>query len=342
MTKSPDKVRFSVIGLNHPHIYSQVDTLLRAGGELVKFYASEQDLAQTFSSTYPQATAARSAQEVIEDESIQLITTAAIPNERAALAVNAMRHGKDVMADKPGCTTLAQLAELRKAHAETGRFYSVLYGDRLESPATLKAAELVKAGAIGRVVQTIGLGPHKINAKARPSWFFNHEQYGGILCDIGSHQVDQFLFFTNSTNAEVALSQVANYNNPQYPELEDFGDIVLRNDHASGYVRVDWFTPDSLNTFGDGRLTLLGTEGYIEVRKNCDLVGRAGTNHLFLVNHKKTEYMECAGGPQPYGTQLLNDVRNRTETAMSQAHCFMVLEVSLRAQAQAKRIGVGK
>lgn len=333
------KVRFAVIGLNHGHIYDQVDILLEAGAELAAFYAVEAELAARFAGTYPQAVQAASIRQILEDPAIQLVTSAAIPNERAPLGVVVMRSGKDYLSDKPGVTTLEQLAEVRRVQAETGRIYSVFYAERLGNPSTLRAGELVKAGAIGPVVQTIGVGPHKINLPTRPDWFFEREKYGGILADIASHQMDQFLFFTGARNPEVVLSQVANYQHPEYPELEDFGDVVLRGENCSGYVRVDWFTPTGLPTFGDTRLTVIGTEGYIEVRKNLDLDGRPGANHLFLVDNKGIHYENCEGFATPFGRQLLEDVRNRTETAMTQEHCFRASELALQAQAKAIRLG---
>lgn len=333
------KLRFGVIGLNHNHIYGQCNLLLRAGAELVSFYAVEPDLTGPFAQTYPQARQAASAEEILTDESLQLIVSAAIPNERAPLGISAMQHGKDFMSDKPGFTSLDQLATARQVQAETGRIYSICFSERFENPATVKAVELVQAGAIGQVVQTIGLGPHRTNLASRPDWFFRRAQYGGILTDIASHQVDQFLTFTGSTQAEVVVAQVANYKHPQYPELEDFGDLVLRGNGGTGYIRVDWYTPDGLNTWGDGRLTILGTEGYIELRKYCDLAGRPGGNHLFLVDGSGVHYFDCAGVDLPYGRQLIGDILNRTEIAMTQAHCFLASELTLTAQAQAHRLG---
>jgi predicted dehydrogenase len=339
--KAP-RIRFSAIGLNHGHINGQVDAVVRGGGELVSFYAPEPDLAAAFARRYPKAKPARSQMEILEDRSIQLVLSASIPNERAPLGIEVMRHGKDFMVDKPGITTLEQLAEVRRVQAQTRRIYSILYSERLENAATVKAGELVKAGAIGGVIQTIGLGPHRMNPKDRPAWFFDRERYGGILCDIGSHQFDQFLFFTGSTKVEVIAAQVGNVHHPQYPGLEDFGDVMLRGNGGSGYIRVDWFTPDGLNTWGDGRLTVLGTDGYIEIRKNIDIAGKPGGSHLFLVDQKETRYFDCSKEPLPYGEQLVNDVLNRTETAMSQEHCFLATELALKAQQQAQRIDLKK
>jgi predicted dehydrogenase len=249
-----------------------------------------------------------------------------------------MKSGKDFMADKPGITTLAQLAEVRRVQAATKRIYSIMYSERFENRATVKAGELVAAGAIGRVVQTIGLGPHRMSPKTRPAWFFDRPRYGGILCDIASHQADQFLFFTGSTRAEVVASQVGNVHYPQYPGFEDFGDVTLRGNRGTGYIRVDWFTPDGLATWGDGRLTILGTDGFIEIRKNIDIGGRPGGNHLFLADQKETRYIDSRGVPLLYGEQLVSDVVNRTETAMSQAHCFLATELVLEAQKRAQRL----
>ena len=338
MEKQP-KIRFSAIGLNHGHIYGQVNLLLRAGAELISFFAKEPELAEAFSGMFPEARLAGSAQEILEDESIQLVVSAGIPDERGPLGVAVIQHGKDYMSDKPAFTTLDQLAEARRVQAETGQIFSVCYSERFENPASVRAGELIKAGAIGQVVQTIGMGPHRANLPTRPEWFFQRERYGGLLADIASHQMDQFLFYTGSTSAEVVSSQVANYKHPQYPGLEDFGEVMLRSDHATGYVRVDWYTPDGLETWGDGRLFILGTDGYIEARKYTDISGRGVGNHLFWVDHQETHYEDCTGIELPYGRQLLYDITNRTETAMSQAHCFLAAELALVAEARATRLG---
>ena len=338
--KSPAKIRFAVIGINHSHINSQTTAVVRGGGELVALYAREPDLAAAFVKRFPQAKLARSENEILEDKSIQLVVSAGIPDERAPLGVRVMQHGKDYMVDKPGITTLEQLAEVRKVQAQTRRIYSIMYSERLENRATVRAGDLVKNGAIGRVIQTIGMGPHKMTPQTRPAWFFERPRYGGILCDIGSHQGDQFLYFTGSTQADVVASQVGNVNNPKYPGLEDFGDTMVRGNGGTGYIRVDWFTPETFPVFGDGRLTILGTDGFIEIRKNIDIAGHSGGSHLFLVDKKETRYIDCASVELPYGDQLVNDVVNRTETAMPQAHCLLAMELMLKAQKQAQRVTV--
>jgi len=335
-----ETIRFSVIGLNHGHIFGMVDSLIEGGGVLVAVYSREPELLPGFTKRFPNVKIAKSEAEIIEDNSIQLVASAGIPVERAPLGIRVMKARKDYMADKPGILTLEQFAEVKKVQKETKRIYSIVYSERLGNRASVQAGELVQAGAIGKVVQTIGLGPHRMNPKSRPDWFFDPEKAGGILCDIGSHQCDQFLYYTGSKKAEVNFAQVGNFNFPDYPKYQDFGDMSVRSSHATGYIRIDWFTPDGLATWGDGRTFILGTEGYIEMRKYIDIAGREGGDHLFLVNKKETKYYNCSQVIMPYGAQLVSDVVNRTETAMTQDHCFLATELALTAQKMAFRLNV--
>jgi len=335
-------LRIAAIGLNHNHIFGQTRAMTDAGAELVSFHAEEDDLAALYAQAFPQAKRVTDKRAVLEDNSISLVVSSITPDLRAALAIEVMRHGKDVMVDKPGCITLDELAELRRVQHETGRIWSVCFSERFEQKATERAAELVAAGAIGTVVQTVGLGPHSLGLNPRPDWFFQRARYGGILADIAAHQCDQFLHFTGSTEAQVVASHIANHNNPGKPELEDFGELLLRGNGGTGFVRVDWYTPKGLPVWGDGRLTILGTQGYIELRKYIDIAGRPGGNHLFLVDQKGVQHIDCNNQVLPYGPRLAADVRDRTETAMRQAHCFLATELALTAEAKAVRIEVRK
>jgi predicted dehydrogenase len=330
-------IKIAAIGLTHNHIYGQVDCLLREGATLAGFWSGEEDVAKPFAEKYPQAKRASDRRELLEDPSIALILTSAIPAKRAEIAIAAMRAGKDVMTDKPGMTSLEQLSEIKRMQQETKRIFSVCYSEHFETRSTVRAGELVLAGAIGKVVNTVGLGPHALNNNKRAPYFFDRKQYGGILCDIGSHQVEQFLFFTGSSDAEIISASVANRTHPEYPGLQDVGDLHIKSPTATGYVRVDWYTPAGLGTWGDGRLTIVGSEGYIELRKYIDIGGRPGKDHLFLVDAKGTHYIDCSTVDMPYGRQLIADVLNRTETAMPQARCYKAMELALTAQQVAER-----
>jgi predicted dehydrogenase len=332
-------IRFAVIGLDHAHIFSMTAAVKRGGGELVSMFATDPRQLENFRKQFGAVKLASGEDEILNDKSIQLILSASIPDLRAPLAVRAMKAGKDVLVDKPGITTLAQLAAVRKAVKETKRKFAVMYSERLEVRAAVHAGDLVKQGAIGKVIQTINLGPHRMNIPSRPEWFFDKARYGGILTDIGSHQADQFLFYTNSTSAKVVASQTGNLLYPQYPKFEDFGDMLVTGNGGTGYIRVDWYTPDGLPTWGDGRLFILGTEGYIELRKYVDVTTDNGGGQVILVDGEGEHRINATGEVgYPFFGELILDVLHRTENAMTQEHAFTAVELALQAQHQAREL----
>jgi predicted dehydrogenase len=336
---APGEFAFAVIGLDHGHIYGQCNGLIEAGADLVAVYDPDPAKVAAFVKTYPQARVAHSEQEILQDARVKLVASAAVPCDRGPLGVRVMRHGKDYFTDKCPFTTLAQLAEARQVVAETGRKYAVYYSERLHNESAVFAGQLIHSGAIGRVLQVIGLGPHRINVPSRPAWFFELARYGGILCDIGSHQVEQFLYYSGATDGTVMHSKVANYAHPDYPELQDFGDAtIVGNNGATNYFRVDWFTPNGLSTWGDGRTIIMGTQGYIELRKYVD-VTRGGGDQVYLVDQQREQHFAVAGQVgYPFFGELIRDCLNRTELAMAQAHTFKAAELAKQAQAAAKMI----
>ncbi len=330
-------MKFAAIGIDHRHIFGMAANLMAEGAEFGGWWTEgEPEPLEGFVKRFPDVPRVDHWQALLDDPSIDLIVISCIPRDRAAHAIAAMAAGKDVMTDKPGCTTMAQLDAIMAMQAKTGRIWSVDFSERFEVPAVTRAAELVAQGAIGRVVQTVGLGPHRLNRATRPDWFFDRAAYGGILTDIASHQIDQFLFFTGAKDAQITLASVANIAHPDDPGLQDFGEIALSASEGRGYIRVDWFTPDALPTWGDGRLTILGTEGYIELRKYVDVGGRPGTDHLVLVNGDRCEMIDASDAGLPYFARIIADIRDRTETAMPQEHAFTVMRLALQAQAMAE------
>jgi predicted dehydrogenase len=337
-------IKFAVCGMSHDHIYGMVGAIQRGGGELVAAWGGEEDKLAAFAKRFPGVRIVKTQEEILNYPTVQLVLSSQIASERAPIGIRAMKNGKDYLSDKPGITTLEQLAEVRKTIAETKRIYGIMYSERLEVRAAVYAGELIQQGAIGKVIQTINIAPHQIfqhggvagGGSGRPDWFWNPDQYGGILCDIGSHQVDQFLYYTGSTQADVVESQIANVRHPDHPKFQDFGDMVLRGNRGFGYVRLDWFTPDGLGTWGDGRLFILGTDGYIEVRKYTDVAVKHQGNNLFLVDAKQARYIDCSNMPLPFGPQFVSDIVNRTHTAQDQAECLLAAELVINAQRNAR------
>jgi predicted dehydrogenase len=333
---------FAAIALDHGHINGMCNGLTEAGAVLKSVYDPDPKKVDAFCEKFPGTIRARSEEEILGDPEIKLVAGAAVTSERCALGLRVMSAGKDYFTDKAPLTTLEQLEAAKAKVKETGKKYMCYFSERLHVESAIFAGELIAQGAIGKVIHVLGMGPHRIGDPAsRPAWFYKKAQYGGILCDIGSHQIEQFLFYAGVKDATVLHSKIGNYNHPDYPELDDFGDATLVGDNgATQYFRVDWFTPDGLQNWGDGRSFILGTEGFIEQRKYLNLgIKGSGGNHLFLSNKYEETYYNVNGKVgYPYFGQLILDCLNRTENAMTQDHCFKAAELAVKAQMQAIKI----
>ena len=330
-------LNFACVGLDHRHIYGMTEGMIAAGAHCLGYYTRDSaEPLEGFVKRFPEVPRFERAIDLLKHPEVHLILCAAIPGERAEICIQAMQAGKDVMVDKPGVINRQQLGQVREVQAATGARYSIDFSEHFEVPSVLKAKELIDAGAIGAVVQTLGIGPHRHNAHLRRPWFYDKSQYGGILVDLACHQIDQFLWLTGSQDAQIVSSTVANFANPEHPELEDFGELLLRSERSRGYIRVDWYTPNALPTWGDGRLFIQGTEGYLELRKYLDPLGEPGTDHLLLVNHDRYERISCEDVQISYFEQFTQDILARTEETMTHAHCFRVCELAIQAQSLAQ------
>lgn len=331
----------AAVSLDHGHIYGMCNGLTEAGASLKWVYDPDPEKVRKFCEAFPQARPAASEKEILDDPEVRLVAGAAVTSERCALGLRVMAAGKDYFTDKAPLTTLEQLNAAKEMVKKTGKKYMVYYSERIHVESAVFAGQLIEQGAIGKVIQVMGTGPHRLSASSRPEWFFEKEKYGGILCDIGSHQIEQFLFYAGVKDATVVRSQVGNYAHPEYPELEDFGDAMLVGDNgATQYFRVDWFTPDGLRTWGDGRTFILGTEGYIELRKYINIGDeKESSNHVFVVNKDGEFHYEVTGQVgYPYFGELILDCINRTENAMTQEHAFKAAELSVKAEMQAQKL----
>ena len=335
----PGEFVFAAAHLDHGHIYAMTEGLIGAGATLKWVYDPDPAKVAAFREQFPEARVAVSEAQILGDPEVRLVASAAITSERAPVGLRVIAAGKDYFTDKAPLTTLEQLEAVREATERTGLKYAVYYSERIHVEAAVLAGQLVDQGAIGRVLQVIGLGPHRVgDPDSRPEWFFEKNKFGGILCDIGSHNFEQMLHFAGATDAEVVSATVANYAHPEHPEFEDFGDAhIVMNNGTTGFVRVDWFTPDGLGTWGDGRTIILGSNGFIELRKYTNIATDESPGHVFLVNGKGEFHMNATGRVgYPFFGALIRDCLDRTETAMTQAHALKAAEISVRAQMVAR------
>ena len=331
-------INIGVIGIDHGHIFDMLDEMLKEGCTCDYFWTEGSPLTlNEFIKKYPNIKRVKNKNDILNNNKIDMILISSIPKDRASYSIESLNSGKDVMVDKPGCTTLNQLEDLKRTVKETGKIWSVNFSERFHVAAVAKAEELVNEGKIGKVKQTIGTGPHRQGNYERPNWFYDRDSYGGIITDIGCHQIHQFLVFTNSNEAKINHALVENTTKKEKPGFQDFGEVNLTGNGGHGYIRLDWFTPDALPTWGDGRLLILGDKGYIEIRKYTDLAKSEKGNHLYLANNEEVKYINCSDVELPYFRNLINDVTNRTETACPQELTYLSMELAIKAQMQAEK-----
>jgi len=327
---------FAASHFDHGHIYGQILGLANAGGVCKYIYEPRAEKLGPLKELIQNGTQVVDRFEtILEDPEVKLVTSAAIPNERCGVGLQVMDAGKDYFTDKAPFTTLEQLEAARQKVVETGRKYMVCFSERLLNEGAWQAGELIKEGAIGRVLSVMNIAPHNLAASSRPDWFFQRARYGGILTDIGSHQFEQFLSYTGATDAVINFARADNVGNPEYPELEDFGEASLTlNTGASAYCRMDWFNPKGLRTWGDGRSFILGDKGYMEIRKYINVTKEDGGDKIYLVDGQGEREIDCHGKVgYPFFGQLILDILNGTEKAMTQEHAFKAAEISMKAQA---------
>lgn len=337
----PGELVFAAVHLDHSHIGGMTQGLIESGATLAWIYDPDPAKVASFAGRFPQARVARSAQEVLDDPRVDLVAAAAVTSQRADLGIRVMEAGKDYFTDKAPLTTLDQLAAVRDAIQRTGRKYAVYYSERVHVEAAVLAGKLIEDGAIGRVLHFTGMGPHRLGPpSSRPAWFYERERFGGILCDLGSHNVEQMLFYCGATDAEILSATIANHAHTMHPTFEDFGEAhIAMNNGATGYMRVDWFTPTGLRTWGDGRAFLIGTEGYIELRKYTNVASDNTPDHVFLVNDDGEQHIHATGRTGfPFFGDLIVDCLERTESAMTQEHALKAAELSVIAQNRAMRL----
>ena len=222
------------------------------------------------------------------------IVCAAIPRDRAAIAIDAMAHGKDVMVDKPGVTSFDQLAIVEQAVRETGRIFSICFSERFVVPATIVAEKIIAVGAIGRVIHTTGLGPHRLNRAIRPDWFFDVDAYGG---NPDRYRVAPDRSISPLSRAppmpRSSLRPWPMWATSRPPASRISATYCFEANTPAVTFASTGLRPTACRPGATDGLSIVGTEGTIEMRKYVDLAGRTGTDHVFVVDRSGTRHIDA-------------------------------------------------
>ena len=326
----PTNVRFVVVGVAHPHAIVLTAGLLEAGAVCIGWVDTPGAHDGSFALLFPDLSLLDLDHALAAEP--DLVVVAAVPNLRAGYAIQAMEAGADVLVAKPALTHHSQLPEVTAAVEATGQRWWVAFTEHFTSRAVVRADAIVESGRIGAVRHVLGLGPHRLGA-SRPDWFYDPAQTGPMLADLASHQIHHAARLLGTT--ELAVDGARRTPAPDRPHPEMMGELSLAGGSGSAYIRVDWLTPEGLDTWGDVRLMITGEVGTIEVRANCDPGGEPGGGHLIVVDADGMERIDCSADESTWAATILDDVRHGTETLITTNHCLAVTDIALRAAALA-------
>ena len=93
---APGEFVFAAMALDHGHIYGMCNGLKEAGASLKWVYDPDPAKVERFIAAYPEAKAAQSEDQILQDPEVRLVAAAAIPCDRGPLGVKVMQHGQVV------------------------------------------------------------------------------------------------------------------------------------------------------------------------------------------------------------------------------------------------------
>lgn len=259
-------MKLAIAGLDHFHIHGFLkEALAIKETELVGLYDSVPEVLKKSVETY-EVKGYDNLEEMLDKSGADVIVTASVNNEKADIIVKSLERGFPVIADKPLVTTTDDYFRVKHVYEKikNAKLYMMLT-ERFNPP-VYTAKKYIEEGKIGKIVNMISIRPHKLNYETRPSWFFKKDLYGGLMNDLGVHDMDIFRWFAD---CEIVKIQSCFQGNIGYPELAEFSDhseaSVLMADDSTAYVRLDWLTPKAYPTHGDCRFIVIGTTGQLEI-----------------------------------------------------------------------------
>ena len=316
LSSTPLPPAFAVVGARHSHILGQAQALADAGACAAMIWEPDDRAYAAFARAFPDVERVHDLDVILCADAIGFVTAAPIAAERAWLGIQCLEAGKDYLVDKPGVLTRFELEAVQHACERTGRRFIVWFHERLSSPATLAALDLVHAGTIGDLVGCTILAPHQLRPSERPDWFWAPEFAGDIIVDLGSHHFDLLLEATGNAPLEVTSAVADCVHFSEHDGFLDLATVTVVGPNFQATIHLDWLSPDTLGTWGAGRIFFRGTRGYLEVRREIDLAGRPGSNHLLWVNESGSHREQWDGRTLRFASDYLADLASGAHTAI--------------------------
>lgn len=205
---------------------------------------------------------------VLNDPRVDAVCLGGSFGERGGEAIAALRAGKHVYADKPVCTSLAEIDEIETLasakHLKVGCYLTLRFSQGIRN-----LREMIADGTLGEIGCINMTAQHPLQYGSRPMWYFAPGQHGGTINDIAIHGVDLVRFITGMGIKNVTAARTWNHFATEEPDFRDCGQFMAELDNGAGFMAdVSYAAPAScgfsLETYW--RMTFWGTRGVAEYK----------------------------------------------------------------------------
>lgn len=199
-------------------------------------------------------------EELLKDPEIEVVSVCVPTTFHHGIVMEAIKHGKHVLVEKPIAFTLDEAKEMIKAAKENDVILATGHVERF-NPAVQKAKELIENDVIGDIVSAsakrVGPFPPRI-------------QDVGVTIDLAIHDLDvmYYLFDEDVTQVYGTMGSILDK-----CDFEDHAEIMVNfENEATGILEVNWLTP-----YKRRQIEVTGTDGIISVdyiEQSIDVYGK--------------------------------------------------------------------
>ncbi|WP_277050822.1 Gfo/Idh/MocA family protein [Ruania albidiflava] len=323
-------MKVAIVGAAHPHVnYALDEVTARPAVELVAACEADEQMRAAYLSGLADVPVYASAAELFDRHQVDVALVAGVYSQRAGAALVALEAGAHVLADKPLCTSLADLDRIAEAADRADRHVSVVFEKRFYPPTTA-ARELLDSGLLGDLALVASTGPHKLNQPSRPAWFLSREGYGGIAGDLPVHDIDLVLSLTGAKRGEVS-AVTGNARRSDHPEFDDHVAVLLQADGVVATIEANWLSPQAAQIHGHYRMRLTGSEGTAELDW--------AYNTLTVATHDRAPWQQELGPAHRPAAYFFDALADGAEPSIGTSASLLATRVALLAQRSAAHGG---
>ena len=246
-----------ILGIDHGHYRKIIDAAEKRNDIKLTAIAQETDDSGSETAQKYNVKHYDSYLKCLDEEQPDIVGIAMFNGARGKWVIECMRRNITVIADKPICTELSELKEIKRIQKQNKTPLSMMLTCRCD-PNYIAIKEQISKGTIGNILAIDTVRYYALNRSARPSWMFNKKTYGGPGIDILLHDYDLARWMTGIKWNDLKMCELKS---DQYSE-QDFEDMAFINSVDRNRfinLKMFWHSPRS----HWNRFTVYGTKGVI-------------------------------------------------------------------------------